>query len=355
MAKEATVMQQTNLRGFGGPLIDMTGAVDLHFHSYPCLFPRLADDLEVAISARDAGFRALLFKCHHENSVSRAYFLDGLIPGLRLFGGVVLNSYVGYMNPAAVEAALQLGGKAVWMPTVDAGYHAEVHGSTGRYTTQSGGRESAEGYWLTGDDGKLKPEVGEVLALVAECNAILGTAHLSPPEIVELVPRARKAGVEKLVITHPFYKVPNLDLDTLEELVKQGAIAEFEYCGISPMWHVAQIEGVVAAVERLGANNCTLCSDAGQRHNPIAPEALRVFAQSLFEKGIPEADVDRMIKTNPAALLDLDSDDAQDEGDQDRWAVLRERLDRVESSEPGQDGAGRGAERLSPQLVSDQA
>ncbi|HEV2242323.1 MAG TPA: DUF6282 family protein, partial [Streptosporangiaceae bacterium] len=60
-------------RRYGGPLIDMTGAVDLHCHPYPDLFPRLADDFDIVRAARDAGMKAIVLKCHHENTVSRAY------------------------------------------------------------------------------------------------------------------------------------------------------------------------------------------------------------------------------------------------------------------------------------------
>lgn len=322
--------------GSGHVHVDMTGAIDLHFHSYPCLFPRLADDVEVAVAARDMGMAALLYKCHHESSVSRAYYLEAMVPGIRVFGGIVLNSYVGYVNPAAVEAALRMGARAVWMPTVDAGYHAEVHGSTGRYGTQSGGRESSEGYWVLDDQEKLRPEVSEVLALIAEHNVMLGTAHLSPREIVKLVPAARAAGVERVSITHPFYKVPNLDLDTLADLVRQGAVAEFEYCGVSPAWHVSQVETVVAAIERLGASNCILVSDAGQRHNPIAPEALRVLAQTIYEKGVAIEDVHRMIHDNARAMLGVDlADDSGISERSERWASL-----------VSGDGAGARAARL---------
>ena len=113
-------------RTYGGPLVDVTGAVDLHCHPYPDLFPRLADDFDIVRAARDAGLKAILLKCHHENTVSRAYLVQRVIPGIRVFGGIVLNYYVGGINPAAVEASLRLGGKEVWMPTVDAGYHATI-------------------------------------------------------------------------------------------------------------------------------------------------------------------------------------------------------------------------------------
>ncbi|WP_051792234.1 DUF6282 family protein [Amycolatopsis jejuensis] len=291
--------------GFGADLVDLRGAVDMHIHSHPCMFPRLTDDFEVAVAARDAGLRAIVLKCHHESTVSRAYYTRTIVPDIEVYGGIVLNSYVGYVNPAAVDAALRFGGKVVWMPTSDAGYHAQIHGSTGNYGTQAGGIENADGYWVL-EDGKLKDEVVEVLKLIAEHNAVLATCHLSPAEIVALVERARKEGVEKILITHPFYKVPNLDMATLEHLCKLGAIAEFIYTGVSPFWAAETVDNVANAIRHLGADRCILVSDSGQRHNPVAPEALRLFAQMMLEKGISQDDISLMIRETPAALLDLD-------------------------------------------------
>lgn len=308
-------------RTYGGPLIGLDGAIDLHCHPYPDLFPRLADDIDIAIAARDAGMKAIVFKCHHENTVSRAYLVERVVPGIRVFGGVVLNSYVGGINPAAVEAALRLGGREVWMPTIDAGYHAQQHGGTGGYDSQRGGRSSAEGIWITDNDGALKPEVREVLDLVAEHQAILGTCHLSPREIVSLVAQARSHGIDKIVVTHPFFKVPNLDLDTIEELARMGAMPEFGYCTVSPAWHYATAELVGEAVTRVGASRCLLVSDTGQRHNPLPSEALRVFAQTLFEKGVEEQAIGQMIRTNPYDLLDLDSADAGPSDSDRTWAA----------------------------------
>jgi hypothetical protein len=294
-------------RTYGGPLIDMSGATDLHCHPYPDLFPRLADDLDIARAARDAGMRALVLKCHHENTVSRAYLVQRVVPEIKVFGGVVLNNYVGGINPAAVEASLRLGGVEVWMPTVDAGYHAQMHGGTGGYDSQQGGRGGGEGIWIADAEGRLKPEVKEVLGLVAQYNAILGTCHLSPREIVALVKEARDVGVQKIVVTHPFFKVPNLDIPTVEELVRLGAVPEFGYCTVSPAWHYAIPEKVVQAIHTVGASRCVLVSDTGQRHNPMPNEALRVFAQTVFEKGLKQDQVEGMVKNNPADLLDLDS------------------------------------------------
>ena len=297
-------------RGYPVELVDIEGAIDMHCHPYPdALVPRVADDIDIAVAARDAGVRAIMLKAHHESTVSRAYLVDQIVPGIRVYGGVVLNSYVGYINPAAVEVALTTGGKEVWMPTVDAGYHGEVHGVTGAY-----GKDDDDdagpvgGVWVLDDQGNLKPEVLEVLKLIAEHDAILGTCHLSPTEIVALVKKAREMGVEKIVVTHPFYRVPDLDLPTLKEIVRMGAMPEFGYCTVSAAWQVSSTEKVAAAINEVGASRCIIVSDTGQRHNPMPSEALRIFAQTLFEKGVAFDDIPTLISTNPANLLDLESD-----------------------------------------------
>jgi hypothetical protein len=285
--------------------ISMHGAIDLHFHAHPCLFPRIGDDVDIAVHARQMGLRALQFKCHHENTVSRAYLVRKLVPDIELFGGIVLNTYVGGLNPAAVEACLKLGGKSVWMPTIDAWNHGLAHGRTGVYDVQTGGRNAGEGLKVLDDKGNLKSELYEILELVAKYDAILSTSHLSSHEIVTLVREARNRGVQKILITHPFFKVPRLDLETLQSLVRLGAMAEFGYCTVSPQWAYATMKEIKHAIHVIGPANSVLVSDTGQSHNPMPAEALRVFAQGLYESGISEEEIYTMICKNPADLLGL--------------------------------------------------
>ncbi len=290
-----------------GPFIDMRGAVDVHVHSEPDLFPRIADDVGVARHAASLSLRAISLKCHSERTTSRAYLTMQQVPDIQVVGGIVLNRAVGGINPAAVEAALQLGGKHVWMPTVDAANHARTFGSTGVYDKQASTMaESADsGIEVFDDAGEPIEGLIEVLELIASYSAILSTCHLSVREIQLLVKAARERGVEKIMITHPFFKVPMLDLDDLRELVAQGAYAEFGYCTVSPMWNHSPLTRQVEAIQALGPERCILMSDAGQRHNPMPAECLRTFAQSVYESGISEQGVEAMIKTNPLELLDL--------------------------------------------------
>jgi hypothetical protein len=123
-----------------GELIDVAGAFDLHVHSYPSLFPRLADDLGLAEAYAAAGFAGFALKSHHESTASRAYLLGRLHPELRVAGGIVLNGFVGGINPSAVEACLRTGGRIVWMPTIDA------QGMPRRTAARAGTRPNPRGW-----------------------------------------------------------------------------------------------------------------------------------------------------------------------------------------------------------------
>ena len=287
--------------------IGLEGAVDLHVHSFPCVFQRRVDDRQAAQAATEAGMAAIVLKSHHESTVSRAYLLQQEFPNLQIFGGVVLNQYVGGINPAAAEVALRLGAKEVWMPTIDSAHHVEVHGARGSYDAQTASDEFVWGEPVSVmKDDVITDEAMTVLELIAKHDAILGTAHLSLEEIRPLVKAARERGVQKILLTHPFFKVPaGMSLDFLHEMVGLGAIAEFGYCTISPMWAYVNLEFTKDIMDALGYDNCVVMSDAGQSHNPLPPEAVWLYAQGLYEKGVSPGSVEKLIDTTPKALLGI--------------------------------------------------
>lgn len=288
-------------------LLKLDGAVDLHVHSFPCVFQRRVDDRQAAQAASDAGMAAIVLKCHHESTVSRAYLIQKEFPSLKIFGGVVLNQFVGGINPAAAEVALRLGAKEVWMPTIDAAHHVEVHGARGGYDVQS-----SDSGFVWGDpisaikDGKVTNEAMVVLELIAKYDVILGTAHLSLPEIDLLVRAAKERGVQKILITHPYFRVPaGMNIDFLKEMNRLGAIGEFGYCTISPMWAYVNLQFTKEVMDVMGYDNCVVMSDTGQSHNPMPPEALWLYAQGLYEKGVSIGNIEKLIDKIPKALLGI--------------------------------------------------
>ena len=43
--------------------------------------------------------KAVVLKCHHGYTSDRAYFVRKAVPGIGVYGGVVLNNAVGGINP----------------------------------------------------------------------------------------------------------------------------------------------------------------------------------------------------------------------------------------------------------------
>jgi len=280
------------------------GAVDLHVHCAPSFFPRWGDGLDVVRACEAAGLAAVLLKAHEGGTYDGAAALDGLSPTLRLRGAIMLNRYVGGVNAAAVEAALRLGGRCVWFPTIDADAHARAFGSTGAYPAQRGGVESPTGIRVLDDAGGCVPEALEVLALAAEHDALVATGHLSAEEVAEVVRCAVAAGVHRLLVQHPCFPVPALGADELEPLVRAGAVIELTALSVSPVWQTSTIAEAAALLQRFGGEHVVLSSDAGQANSPPPPEALRAFAQSLHEAGVPDAELRKALDETPTSLLD---------------------------------------------------
>src|ERR1051325_6329137 len=105
----------------------LAGVIDIHAHVAPetsmLNFKRAWDAVEAAQIARIYGMRGIVLKEHNTETASWAYLVSQMVPGVEVYGGIVLNKAVGGINPVAVESmALTRGrlGRVVYMPTVDA-------------------------------------------------------------------------------------------------------------------------------------------------------------------------------------------------------------------------------------------
>ena len=97
-------------------IYDLTDLLDLHIHTRPDVQPRMLDDIQAATAAKTAGMRAILIKSHVVPTAGRACIAERTVGGVRVFGALVLNQEVGGFNPAAVETAIRMGAKVIWMP-----------------------------------------------------------------------------------------------------------------------------------------------------------------------------------------------------------------------------------------------
>src|SRR3954467_535786 len=149
--------------------IDLTGAADLHCHFGPDAHrERSVDALDAARDAAAARHAAVVLKSHDSPTAALAAIVDRVVDGVRVFGGICCDREVGGVNPAAVETALRLGAKIVWLPTL--GSRQDADNGVAAHLGIPG-----PGLVVMDENGHLLPETHEIFALVAEHDAILAT------------------------------------------------------------------------------------------------------------------------------------------------------------------------------------
>ena len=285
----------------------LAGVIDLHAHVAPettlLNYRRSLDAIEAAQIARIYGMRGMVFKEHHTETASWAYLVSQVVPGIELFGGIVLNRAVGGINPVAVEAmALTRGGRGrvVYMPTVDAEYRNPGSPNAVRVSR----------------DGKLLAEVHEVLEVMAKHDLSLSTGHCSPEEALLLIRAARAAGVDRIYVQHPNHSGMVMSMATMKEAVRLGALIEIVLSGEgltgggpaavdadNPVQDFGPQK--IADIRALGPENVVLTSDLGQPGRVTHADAFQTALAVLTAAGFSQAEIDLMTRHNPARFLGL--------------------------------------------------
>ena len=210
----------------------LVGAIDLHCHSGPAAMPRILDHHEALMDCANAKFSALLYKDHFYLGVSHAMILEKLFPetGVKLFSGIALNNANGGINPHAVNHAINIGAKIVWMPTLSAANHIEKSATEAKNFPKTA-KKMLDPIPLSALDanGELSDDTKQVLDLIAEGDIILAGGHLPASELHMVFAEAKKRGVKKMLVNHPTYIVGCTDED-IRQMVRMGVYMEHSIC-----------------------------------------------------------------------------------------------------------------------------
>src|SRR5262245_50516721 len=193
------------------------GVIDMHVHSHPDVFGRNLDDIDVAQLAKARGMRGIVLKNHVAETASRAALAMKVVPGIEIFGGVVLNKAVGGVNPDAVEWMHRTyggRGKVVWLPTFEADKHVKTFS-----------RPDAVGL-MVAPKGQVTQEMEAILKIIARENLVLATGHVHPEEVIAVVRRGRELGVKNMIVTHALTSVPGLTMAQAKQVADMGAVIE---------------------------------------------------------------------------------------------------------------------------------
>lgn len=287
----------------------LVDAIDLHCHSGPAAMPRILDHHEEMLDAAAASFRAVLYKDHFYPGMAHAIILEKLFPqlGVRLYSGVALNNASGGINPHAVDHAIKLGGKIVWMPTLSAANHINVQASGQAKTFPKTSQKMLDPIPLTALDanGKLTDDTKKVIDLIAEANIILAGGHLHVSEQHVLFEEAKRRGVRKMMVNHPTYVVGFADSD-IRQLVALGVTMEHSICMfIEGKSKKFSGDDLAHLIEVAGVDHTILSSDLGLLGSQRPVDGFRSITQMLLDLQMPHASIKKLISENAAAFLDL--------------------------------------------------
>lgn len=273
--------------------------------------PRALDGAEMLREAVQNDYAAFVIKDHYFPTMMGAEMIEKHLGGgmCKVYGGIALNNSVGGINLKAVDAACALGAKFVWMPTVSALRHKEMHQGKGLAFPGSKGMNVSEApIRYLNDEGGLDSAVIEVLTYLAgKPDVILGTGHGSRDEIDALVHKAAELGVKRILVNHPHYMI-GATVEDMVEWSKLGAYIELNATVFVPTSKfctndIAETRRIVDAV---GLDKIVVDSDYGQNGNGSPVDGLNRFLELLAETcGLSEPDLARICYQNPAWLLGL--------------------------------------------------
>jgi len=282
----------------------LEGAIDVHIHSAPDIFPRIMNDIELALSAKQEGMSAILIKNHVALTADRAEVATQQTD-FPVFGAIALNLPVGGLNLHAVEVALKLGAKEVWLPTIHASHYVAQKDHVPTLAKEV--RDDIKGIYLLNEDGTLKEELYPIFKKIAEYNVVLGTGHITPKETKAVVREAAKVGVKKIVVTHPLASFINFTNEDMKEVLDSGTMfLEHVFNDVTrQVAHPITQKKIADAIRAIGAKYCVMSTDTGQWLNPIPAQSMGIYIKDMLDLGISEEDVRMMVSTNPARMLGL--------------------------------------------------
>ena len=315
----------------------LQGSIDIHVHATPHLpsSPRRLDPIQAAKQARDAGMQAIVLMDVFQMSNGVAWIVNRAVPDFRVYGGLILNTAYGGLNPRAVKTAIGYGdgAKFVSFGAHSTHFQASSEGRLvdGRFTPLKDlypafKREEVDRAIRIPVEGAVGAELDEILGLISDNPQIfLNTGHVSPTEAVRLVDLACEYRIDRVLVATAVTSIASTD--QLRYMAGKGAFIEYtlgaythttsipkthyylelEYAADEDMagGTKGSVRGAAHQIQEIGADHCILATDFGGYTLPDPVEGMRGFIASLLDLGIPTDDIRKMVQTNPEKLLGL--------------------------------------------------
>ena len=286
---------------------EIKNAFDLHVHSFPSLFSRQFNDFYLGKMAIKNNMKGFVIKDHDSITANRAYLVNEHIGQKKAYGSMVFNNSQGGFNPKVFTTAINYGIRIAWMPTNQSLYHIKNFGNSDYGTFK---REHSLPPWgglkILNREGKIKDSVLQILDIAKENNISLGTGHLSPIEIAELVNFMPRQLRSKTIITHVNWGIFKLKQDMIAALKSKGVYFELTLAPIySKQFKSENLDEFSDLIRFIGVDKCIISSDLGQIGSIDPIDAMRSSVEYLQSKGFSERELYALYSENAIKFLDI--------------------------------------------------
>lgn len=283
----------------------LKGILDIHVHAGPSVANREVDAADMLKQAIAAGYRGFLVKDHYFPSCMGVKMVQEHCDaqGVEIFSSMALNNSMGLFNLLALDAAINMGAKIIYFPTVSSKNHIDHHKGTFVGAGKMSTPEVPVVY--VDEQGIMNPDAVACLKLIAEKDVVLGTGHGTAWEIDHLVEKALEVGVKRILVNHPQFHI-GATYEQMHKWAAMGAYIEMNVCVFISGSKLGTLDDQVISemLRAVPLSYLILDSDMGQRGNGSPVEGMYRFIQLLMNKfGLTRDDIDLIAKKNPAQLL----------------------------------------------------
>ncbi len=297
---------------------NLAGMVDVHAHGHA----GQQDPVAVSRLASRAGMAGILWKTIGNprvpwlaydglrDAIARWADAEQVAPAALAFGAMTETPFGG-PTLERVREAVEHGAAAIWLPVITnvnsltkVGAPGAFAGIPGYVAPMTEEEARARGGVSLTKNGKLCPQIVDVIHYLADQDVALFFGHASPDEALALAEEVERIGFRKAVVDHPYSPIIGLNLDQMRQVTSAGVYLNWTYDELSPLLGVDP-QDVVAAIEAVGPERCLLSSDAGDPVLPHSVESMRLLAATLESYGLSRAAIQQMAASNPSYIMGL--------------------------------------------------
>jgi hypothetical protein len=314
----------------------LIGAIDSHVHAGPVLKsnPGHLDPIEVAQEALAAGMKSIVYYDVFGWASGTAWMVNRHVPGIKTFGGYLMNSCHGGMNPRAVKTALALEDGCRF---ISFGSHCTYNSASTESTIIDGklvplkdafpkfAKEELSRAVRVDMGDPISPELEEILTAIADRPEVyLNTGHVSVEEALRLVELSERFGIKKVLIPHPVRGAMPVGMQkelAAKGIFLEGCLGDFFYPDVPRTHYYVEREYMdlgsemglshqnavkwMKVIREVGPSQMILATDYGVRAASSAVQGMRTMISVMLDYSFPADDIRTMISENPSRLIGI--------------------------------------------------